>query len=345
MRSFSGHQTRSVIVLLVVLFHSRRGLGSRRKATIDLSLPFAFIITSQLHPYLHFTICSQPCYSLACGRVFALAPSDAALPRAVRLAAVARRPVAQLGTKERLLLCRPAAAAATATIVTVIYHWTLLCAFPPTSRRCYRTTKNASQVRLIMSLLTISFFLPGSRAALVTTNGTNSDAYVGGRQLADTNNQVADGSQLAEISDISVWQSLAKVNLPWILGGLLLVTVAGTFCHMMPGLGGGSRTENFNYRIPPSWSPENDSSYSFRAYMTDISLWVMLTDLAPHQQCAAIIMRLGGQARELARMISPQEIVTGGRRDGRLLDPATYLLGALQLRFASLEEETRLQSD
>ena len=43
-------------------------------------------------------------------------------------------------------------------------------------------------------------------------------------------------------------------------------------------------------------------------------------------------------------MISPQEIMTGGWRDGRLLDPVTYLLGALQLRFANLEEETRLQS-
>ena len=71
------------------------------------------------------------------------------------------------------------------------------------------------------------------------------------------------------------------------------------------------------------WVSENDSNYSFRAYMTDISLWVMLTDLAPHQQCAAIIMRLGGQARELARMISPQEIVPGGWRDGILLDPVT----------------------
>ena len=78
--------------------------------------------------------------------------------------------------------------------------------------------------------------------------------------------------------------------------------------------------------------------------MTDLSLWVMLTNLAPHQQCAAIIMRLGGQARELARIISPPEIVTGGWRDGRLLDPVTYLLGAPQLRFANLEEETRLQS-
>ena len=70
----------------------------------------------------------------------------------------------------------------------------------------------------------------------------------------------------------------------------------------------------------------------------------MLTDLAPHQQAAAIIMRLGGQAREFARCMSPQEIIAGGWRGGVLYDPVTYLLGALQLRFANLEEETRLQS-
>ena len=78
--------------------------------------------------------------------------------------------------------------------------------------------------------------------------------------------------------------------------------------------------------------------------MTDISLWVMLTDLRAAQQCSAIILRLGGHARELARMISPQEIMTGGVRNGVLYDPVSYLLGALQLRFAALDEETRLQS-
>ena len=73
--------------------------------------------------------------------------------------------------------------------------------------------------------------------------------------------------------------------------------------YMMPGMA--ADRNNFNYRIPPSWSPETDQHYSFRAYMTDISLWIMLTDLQPHQQCAAIIMRLGGGAREMARMITP----------------------------------------
>ena len=85
-------------------------------------------------------------------------------------------------------------------------------------------------------------------------------------------------------------------------------------------------------------------NYSFRAYMTDISIWIMLTDLQPHQQCAAIIMWLGGAAREVSRMITPQAMINGGVRNGVQLDPVTYLLGALQVRFAALEEESRLTS-
>ena len=116
-----------------------------------------------------------------------------------------------------------------------------------------------------------------------------------GSRMAEVRAQPVDGRLLAEVNGSEGWRSPYGELLPWIFGGMFLATVAGTVCHMMPGLGGGSRTENFNYRIPPSWSPEDDSNYSFRAYMTDLSLWVMLTDLAPHQQCAAIIMRLGGQ--------------------------------------------------
>ena len=59
--------------------------------------------------------------------------------------------------------------------------------------------------------------------------------------------------------------------------------------------------------------------------MTNISQWVMLTDLQPHQQCAALIMRLGGSAREMARMITPQEMYNGGSFEpgGEIVDPVT----------------------
>ena len=66
-----------------------------------------------------------------------------------------------------------------------------------------------------------------------------------------------------------------------LLIGLPLFFSIALLIMMMP-VGGPSYTGNsrdFNYRIPPSWSPENENNYSFRAYMTDISIWIMLTDL------------------------------------------------------------------
>ena len=131
-----------------------------------------------------------------------------------------------------------------------------------------------------------------------------------------------------------IFQKICKSN-PYLLGFLILTVLM----HMMPNPG---PDRNFNYRIPPSWSPENDQQYSFRAFMTDISLWIMLTDLQPHQQCAAIIMRLGGSAREMARMITPQEMMNGGMLNGVAVDAVTYLLGALHAKFSALEEESRL---
>ena len=84
------------------------------------------------------------------------------------------------------------------------------------------------------------------------------------------------------------------------------------------------------------------TGYSFRTYMMDLNLWMMLTDLAPHQQAAAIIMRLGGAASELARTMTPQEIFQGGVVNGVQLDPVSYIIHGLHARFAQLGEESRL---
>ena len=43
-----------------------------------------------------------------------------------------------------------------------------------------------------------------------------------------------------------------------------------------------SNFRDFNYRVPPYWNPEHEAQYSFRAYMTDLSIWIMLADLQPH---------------------------------------------------------------
>ena len=82
---------------------------------------------------------------------------------------------------------------------------------------------------------------------------------------------------------------------------LLLICV---LCYMIPAgaphLSQGNvalgNNRDFNHRVPPSWSPEQEATYSFRAYLTDMTIWMMMTDLQPHQQCASIISRLGGAA-------------------------------------------------
>ena len=114
---------------------------------------------------------------------------------------------------------------------------------------------------------------------------------------------------------------------------------------MMPGGGSsgqmGPGREPWTRSLPPYWSPQTESSYAFRAYLTDLQLWIMLTDMQPHQQAAAIVLRLGGAAREVARQITPQELMQGGIRNGVQLDPVTYIMAALHTRFAQLEDESR----
>ena len=58
------------------------------------------------------------------------------------------------------------------------------------------------------------------------------------------------------------------------------VICIGLFCLMMPAgapnLASGNVTmgnfREFNNRVPPGWSPEMESTYSFRAYITDITI-------------------------------------------------------------------------
>ena len=100
--------------------------------------------------------------------------------------------------------------------------------------------------------------------------------------------------------------------------------------------GGGSN------RDPPSWGPEQEAAYPFREYSHDILLWIFQTNLQPHQQCAAIMGRLRGEARDLARQMSAEEIARGAVVEGRPVDSVTLLFHALKQRFAPLAEEARL---
>ena len=87
-----------------------------------------------------------------------------------------------------------------------------------------------------------------------------------------------------------------------------------------------------------------EATYSFRHYSQDTLVWCITSDLQPHQQCAAIIQRLGGADRELARQMTPAEMINGGLVEGNPVDPVTLLFHGLHQRFAPLQEETRLSA-
>ena len=144
----------------------------------------------------------------------------------------------------------------------------------------------------------------------------------------------------------AVWRmSLPSASRLWRLNLIGLLILIGSLCSplwmMLPRFagGGGVGAGDFNFRVPPAWAPENEHHYSFRAWCQDLQLWLMLTDLQPAQQAAAIVMRLGGAARELVRSITPDEIMNGGIVNGMPVDPVTYIVAGLQNRFALLDDE------
>ena len=122
------------------------------------------------------------------------------------------------------------------------------------------------------------------------------------------------------------------------ISALMALTVV---CHMFPPQQGGASN---NMRLPPRWDPSMEGSLPFRTWMQDLMLWTICTDLNPAQQCAAIISQLGGAARDLARTLTPAEVYHGGTVQGQQLDPVSFLLHGLQVRFAPLDEENRLRA-
>ena len=68
----------------------------------------------------------------------------------------------------------------------------------------------------------------------------------------------------------------------------------------------------------------------------------MMTEMSPHQQAPAIVLRLQGQASEVARLIPPEQLVLGvDLADGTHIDAVTNLMTHLSQRFAAYPEEER----
>ena len=62
------------------------------------------------------------------------------------------------------------------------------------------------------------------------------------------------------------------------------------------------------------------------------------------QQAAAIVLQLGGAARDLMRNISLEELTRGGTFNGQPADPVSNILQHLATHFAPLGEETRMSA-
>ena len=96
-------------------------------------------------------------------------------------------------------------------------------------------------------------------------------------------------------------------------------------------------------KIPPYWEPKLElTGYPFRVWLQDLDVWAAGTELQQEQQAPAVVQRLGGAARELARAVPTTQL-----RDGRV-DPVTgvvtsglaMLVQGLERRFGQFAVET-----
>ena len=73
-----------------------------------------------------------------------------------------------------------------------------------------------------------------------------------------------------------------------------------------------------------------------------VKLEHLATDMDAAMQCNAIVLQLQGPARELARIMSYQDLTQRGLVAGQQADPVTFLLSHLATHFGPLGEESRL---
>ena len=71
---------------------------------------------------------------------------------------------------------------------------------------------------------------------------------------------------------------------------------------------GGTQASNIGTRMPPAWD-SNNPDRPFRAWMQDVIRWSMASEMSNHQQAIAITEVLGGTAEEMARTLSPEELM------------------------------------
>ena len=113
--------------------------------------------------------------------------------------------------------------------------------------------------------------------------------------------------------------------------------------------GGGSppaRDERIGYstsKVPPFWEPTLElRGYPFRVWLQDLDVWAAGTELQAELQAPAVVQRLGGAARDLARAV-PTSQLRDGRADpliGAVTSGLTMLVTGLERRFGQFAVET-----
>ena len=103
-----------------------------------------------------------------------------------------------------------------------------------------------------------------------------------------------------------------------------------------------------NGRVPPSWGPEVERSYSFRNYENDVMLWTLASDMEEARKGPALALRLTGAAKMIVRELDPQMLVQGQIvAEGGVqiqLTGAQFLIRILRKRYAPLEQELQLHA-
>ena len=93
-----------------------------------------------------------------------------------------------------------------------------------------------------------------------------------------------------------------------------------------------------------------ESVYPFRYWVLDVVMWSLATDLEEARRAPAVVLRLSGTARAMARELDATRLANGtiiDLQDGRGPQPVTglaYLLQGLARRFAPLTEESNIRA-
>ena len=106
-------------------------------------------------------------------------------------------------------------------------------------------------------------------------------------------------------------------------------------------------------KVPPYWDPSMDidgaGGYSFTEWAQDVVLWSIACELDEQQKGAAVVLRLGGEARRLCRELDHDSIMNGGQADledgqgMRQVNGHALILRGLSKKFAPLPIETHLK--